>query len=504
MASDPTQATDIDPHTAALNAREAWHRRRAERLPEASRFDAQTWLGEALEGACIGLALNDQALLARCMGEACALAVGGALAHRVEVTELLLVEGPDGDLRAPVAPILASQWQQVVAIAMACGEEGVLSDLALLAAHPVLEPAANGGERYRAALAETLLSAVYELPGLEALMDGLAGLAATPAEHDTVATLRALLAPPGAPVPLKAEGFDALALAALARERRHATRVDGVLVPLPACRFPTVCLDAPPRAVRHPREAEWFFQVRALPGAVTDLGDERPGHARRLLGATDGRWRLRGEFVDAGSPGGVALPPALDPGELLILSDQLASQVAEQPPAQPAERERQRALLADALGAVEVILVLCDPTTGRVPEAAFTTLDGRAERDREPGRFEAERLAAVAGVYRRILDDLGGGFRRACDRGPRRSRGGRSPRARPRPRLTSCASISRRCCAFARPLTARAPWPSRCVPTRATLRRCFPACPPTPSPRPTATCGKRSRCRRVPTRTRPN
>jgi hypothetical protein len=181
-----------------------------------------------------------------------------------------------------------------------------------------------------------------------------------------------------------------------------------VLVPLPPCRFPTACLEAPPRAVRHPREADWFFQVRALPGTVAALDDERPGHTRLMLTAADGRWRLHGEYVDAATPAGTTLPPALDPGELLILSDQLASQVDEQPSPQPAERDRQRMLLADALAALDLIAGLCDPATGRVPDHAFTTLDGQAERHREPGRFEAERLAAVAGVYRRILDDLGG------------------------------------------------------------------------------------------------
>ena len=409
MTHETTPTPDIDPALAAANARDAWCARRAERAPRSASFDSRTWLGEALTGARIGLALNDQDLLAGCMGEACALAVGSALASRVEAAELLLLETTAGELRMPAASPLASQWQQVVAIALACGDDGVLADLALLASHPVLADADNGGERYRAALAEALLSAAFALPGLDALMTRLAGLAETPVEHATVATLRGLLAAPGAPVALQAEDFDALALAALARERRHAVRAQGVIVPLPACRFPVACVAAPARAVRDRREPGWFFQVRALPGSVTEPGTDRPATRRLLLSAPDGRWQLRADFVDSGTPPADGLPPALDPGELLILADSLAAEVGERPPADDAERTLARERLADALAITELLRTLCDPATGRIPRDAFTTPDGRAEHDREPGRFEGERLAAVAGVYRDILDEYGGG-----------------------------------------------------------------------------------------------
>ncbi len=82
----------------------------------------------------------------------------------------------------------------------------------------------------------------------------------------------------------------------------------------------------------------------------------------------------------------------LDPGEWMAISEYYAKLE----PGTPDDLDIARAALE------EVIKFLPDGSE-RVPDEAFWTERGRAVRDREPGRFRRERLAAVLDVYRKQL-----------------------------------------------------------------------------------------------------
>jgi hypothetical protein len=82
----------------------------------------------------------------------------------------------------------------------------------------------------------------------------------------------------------------------------------------------------------------------------------------------------------------------LDPGEWMAISEYYAKL----DPGSPDDLDIARAALE------EVIKFLPDGADS-VPDNAFRTERGRAVRDREPGRFRRERLAAVLDVYRKQL-----------------------------------------------------------------------------------------------------
>lgn len=82
----------------------------------------------------------------------------------------------------------------------------------------------------------------------------------------------------------------------------------------------------------------------------------------------------------------------LDPGEWMAISEQYAK-------LDPGTAED----LDIARAALEEVIKFLPDGAESVPESAFVSERGRAVREREPGRFRRERLAAVLDVYRKLL-----------------------------------------------------------------------------------------------------
>ena len=112
-------------------------------------------------------------------------------------------------------------------------------------------------------------------------------------------------------------------------------------------------------------------------------------------------------------PGHPAAPPAFGgpqpsriicPGQFALEADRAASS-ADLVPAGglPSRRTQSRAALARALAAQQEVLKFIPPGADEVPAGAFTSWEGRALYAQEPGRFRADRLAAVATAYREAL-----------------------------------------------------------------------------------------------------
>jgi hypothetical protein len=94
----------------------------------------------------------------------------------------------------------------------------------------------------------------------------------------------------------------------------------------------------------------------------------------------------------------------LDPGVWLSYADDRARRVpADRAGLGDQERRARRFALASALAAVEETLKFIPPGADEVPLSAFTSPEGRAVRDREPGRFTRARLEAVRDSYARSL-----------------------------------------------------------------------------------------------------
>ncbi|MBF6251604.1 hypothetical protein [Nocardia farcinica] len=94
----------------------------------------------------------------------------------------------------------------------------------------------------------------------------------------------------------------------------------------------------------------------------------------------------------------------LDPGVWLWYSDRCARRLPEPGAALDDSRRRTaRHTLATALAAVEEVLKFVPAGASAVPPAAFTSVDGRAVYEREPGRFDAARLAALRDHYASTL-----------------------------------------------------------------------------------------------------
>lgn len=94
----------------------------------------------------------------------------------------------------------------------------------------------------------------------------------------------------------------------------------------------------------------------------------------------------------------------IDPGVWMWYSENTAKQVPADPtgPDDP-QRRTARHALATALGAIAEVLKFIPPHESAVPAAAFTSLDGRAMYDHEPGRFTRERLQVVRDTYAELL-----------------------------------------------------------------------------------------------------
>ncbi|OLB75139.1 MAG: hypothetical protein AUI14_21645 [Actinobacteria bacterium 13_2_20CM_2_71_6] len=94
----------------------------------------------------------------------------------------------------------------------------------------------------------------------------------------------------------------------------------------------------------------------------------------------------------------------LDPGQWLAYADDRARRVpADRSGLVGEELRAARHALATALAAVEEVLKFIPEGAEAVPADRFTTPEGRAVRDREPGRFGRARLAAVHDAYADLL-----------------------------------------------------------------------------------------------------
>lgn len=200
------------------------------------------------------------------------------------------------------------------------------------------------------------------------------------------------------------------ALCAVARDR-FGTGIDGDLPVLPvrlvegeaAAAAYSLGYEFPPRRAGGVQQIHWLLDLDGVP---------RDARQHRLI-ERDGR--LVARYASAGwaeldevaaefelVDGAVSL----DPGELLLVADLHARQVAAEPAADAGERQRQQAHLRQALAALDAILTHVPGGAPAVHRGAFRSARGQAVHDAEPGRFDADRLQAVRDAYRRLLDQL--------------------------------------------------------------------------------------------------
>jgi hypothetical protein len=107
------------------------------------------------------------------------------------------------------------------------------------------------------------------------------------------------------------------------------------------------------------------------------------------------------------------LPPAFGdaepskiicPGQFALVADQEAASARLDPDPRPgANLARDRAVLARALAAQEEIGKFVPAGADAVPAAAFVSPEGQTLYVQDPGRFDADRLAAVTDSYRAAL-----------------------------------------------------------------------------------------------------
>lgn len=102
--------------------------------------------------------------------------------------------------------------------------------------------------------------------------------------------------------------------------------------------------------------------------------------------------------------GGAAPSQIICPGQFALVADVEARSAALSPDGlDPRERARNRAFLARAVAAQEEVAKFVPYGADAVPASAFTSPEGRALYARDPGRFDADRLAAVIDEYRALL-----------------------------------------------------------------------------------------------------
>lgn len=104
--------------------------------------------------------------------------------------------------------------------------------------------------------------------------------------------------------------------------------------------------------------------------------------------------------------GGPEPSEIIDAGQWLIIADLAASAVPATPSPLPEKRADQRQAMQMAVEAMVEILKFLPDREPAAPDSAFWTPEGRAEREREPGRFRRPRLEVVLETYRRILAEL--------------------------------------------------------------------------------------------------
>jgi hypothetical protein len=136
------------------------------------------------------------------------------------------------------------------------------------------------------------------------------------------------------------------------------------------------------------------------PAGFLDLECYPADHRRHVLGTReDGEFVARYDLSRNGLPHAViefllpkpdrkrpaAMPPALDPGERLLLAGMYADRV-------------RQANLRDAVDQVDAVLATIPPDADAVPESAFVNPRGIDAYREEPGRFRRNRLLAYRGA----------------------------------------------------------------------------------------------------------
>jgi hypothetical protein len=102
--------------------------------------------------------------------------------------------------------------------------------------------------------------------------------------------------------------------------------------------------------------------------------------------------------------GGSAPSQIICPGQFALVADQESASARLQPEAATEDRARDRDAIARAVAAEEEIIKFVPPGADAVPPQAFSSPEGRALYARDPGRFDADRLRAVANSYRETLE----------------------------------------------------------------------------------------------------
>jgi len=162
------------------------------------------------------------------------------------------------------------------------------------------------------------------------------------------------------------------------------------------------------------KEAHLYIELHAC-----ECGESEVRHGPHGTGQGDGYWTSEYDLtcVSCGaerkfvfrapdSPalidgyGGPEPSEIIDAGQWLILADLVASRV-------PVEPVAGREALDFAVAAMEEILKFVPGQEPFVPDSAFWTPEGRAERDKEPGRFWRPRLEIVVASYRQARAELG-------------------------------------------------------------------------------------------------
>jgi hypothetical protein len=171
---------------------------------------------------------------------------------------------------------------------------------------------------------------------------------------------------------------------------------------------------------RTPKESHLYIELHAC-----ECGERDVKHRSHATGQGEGYWTSHYDLTCPGCGadrefvfrvpewplnvrgfGGPEPSEIIDAGQWLIIADVAAGSVPAAPSRAPRERDEQRESMQLAVEAFEEILKFIPGREPAVPDAAFWTPEGRAERDREPGRFRRPRLEVVLRTYRNILADL--------------------------------------------------------------------------------------------------
>lgn len=399
-------------------------------------------LAEALDLARLALALDDRPTASLAFSEAVAFAVAAAVSAQTEPCEILAaIANPGGKAQpimiAPGTPFPAGTWRDALAAALITGNDDAWSALTAdrlvaglaLGAHPVIA-GANASCRSSGLL---LIGIAAGDSAIDIRFEDARRNAATADERAFVDRAQEVWRKQTAGWPQRVED----ALAAWHRERAGITTPSasfplhwaalavlaarlGAVSDVRAARAPdwlgpslteglvsAVSVRFPLRSIRHPLEPHWWLELEGLAGSGREHRIE-PGANGRLLAwyrAGSGLPDVEATFELCGPGERPSAPWALDAGELLLVADRHARQVAAEPAADADQRRQQREHLSQAAAALDLLLAQAEGAAA-VPPTAFRSARGLAVRDAEPGRFDTERLRAVRGAYQRLLGEI--------------------------------------------------------------------------------------------------